>query len=329
MIFIHAESINMVNLLNMGDMEKVYTDPSHPAAFGGTNLLYSAVKKKYSKHQVKKFLAKQKTYRKFRTKPSKIERARIFTSSVGQIYQLDIADMHRHTRYNKGSRYILALIDCFSRKLYARPLKQKSADQTAEALKDMFNEIKLEGNLLAHSYVGLDLGSEFWNKKVYSVFDDLRIHPYALRKPLKAAIVENAIRYLKDRIYKYVDSSGDRNWSDKLQSFVDAKNHRPLKSLGGLPPNGVTFENQVSVFDNLYPIKNVKKRPPPLTTGQKVQISLDKLPFSKSYDGFYSDKYYRVKRRRDHNGIFRYTLEDLDDGAEISGTFYVEELLVE
>ena len=321
--------INTMKSIDSVVMEKIYTDPSHPAAFGGTNLLYSAVKKKYTKNQVKKFLSKQRTYRKFKTKPAKIARARIITSSVGQIYQLDIADMHRHTRYNKGKRYILTLVDCFSRKLYARGLKQKSADQTAEALKNIFHQIKLEGNLLAHSYVGLDLGAEFWNKNVYAVFKELNVHPYALRKPLKAAMVENAIRYLKDRIYKYVDSSGDRNWSDKLQSFVNAKNNRPLKSLGGLPPNGVTFENQASVFDNLYPIDKVKKRPLPLTIGQKVQISLDRLPFSKSYDGFYSNKYYRVKRRRDHNGIFRYTLEDLDDGAEISGTFYAEELLVE
>ena len=309
-------------------MEKVYTEPSNPAAFGGVDSLYSAVKNKYSKHQVKKFLSKQKTYRKFR-RPEKVERARIFASSVGQFYQLDIADMHRHTQRNKGRRYILALIDCFSRKLYGRALKQKSANQTAEALKDIFKQIKLEGNLLAHSYIGLDLGSEFWNKNVYAVFSELRIHPYALRKPLKAAIVENAIRYLKDRIYKYIDNSGNRNWSDNLQSFIDAKNNRPLKSLGGLPPNSVTFENQASVFDDLYPIEKIKKRPPPLTVGQKVQISLERLPFSKSYDGFYSDKYYRVKRRREHNGIFRYTLEDLADGAEISGTYYAAELLVE
>lgn len=304
-------------------MEEVYTNPSHPAAFGGTDRLYSAVKKKYSKKQVIKYLAKQKTYRKFK-KPPKIERARIFTASIGQVYQLDIADMHRHTRYNKGRRYILVLIDCFNRKLYARALKQKSANQTADALKDIFNEINLEGNLLAHSYIGLDLGSEFWNKDVHKVFSELNVHPYALRKPLKAALAENSIRYLKDRIYKFIHNSGDRNWSDRLQSFIDAKNNRPLKSLGGLTPNGITFENQANVFDNQK--KKTKKRIP-LTVGKKVQISLDRLPFSKSYDGFYSDKYYRVKRRRDHSGIFRYTLEDLDDGAEISGTFYAEELL--
>lgn len=313
----------------MAVMEKFYTDPSHPAAFGGSNLLYSAVKRKYSKKQVKKFLAKQKTYRKFKI-PPKIVRARIFASSIGQIYQLDIADMHRHTQQNKGIRYILVLIDCFNRKLYARALKQKSAIQTAEALQDIFKQIKLEGKLLAHSYVGLDLGSEFWNKSVYSVFKELSIHPYALRKPLKAALAENSIRYLKDRIYKYIHSTGDRNWSEKLQSFVDAKNNRPLKSIGGLAPNDVTFENQASVFDNLYPPQKVgKPRAQPLTTGQKVQLSLDRLPFSKSYDGFYTDKYYRVKRRRNHNGIYRYTLEDLDDGAEISGTFYAEELQAE
>ena len=35
--------------------------------------------------------------------------------------------------------YILVVIDCFSKKLWAEPLKQKSKEETADALEKIFN----------------------------------------------------------------------------------------------------------------------------------------------------------------------------------------------
>ena len=51
------------------------------------------------------------------------------------------------------------------------------------------------------------------------------------------------------------------------------------------------------------------------------------MTFAKSYHGYFSDKIYEIKRRHDHQGIYRYTITDTTDGEEISGTYYANELL--
>lgn len=304
-------------------MDSIYSNPQHPAAYGGVKPLQKATGNKIK--NVKKFLNKNATYRKFKKNVTKFKRARIHVTSMSHIYQSDLFDCQKLSGSNSGYRYILLVVDCFSRMIYARPLKRKSAELVAAAMHDIFDGIKKSGLLSVKVMLGSDLGTDLWNTEVDKVYDHFDISHYALRKPKKASLAEISGRYLLDRIYKHLHATNSKRWVDDLQKFVVAKNNRFNKSLG-LAPAQVTFENQSKVYDTLYP-NILEMKHPPLDIGQRVQLALDRMVFSKSFAGYFSDKVYKIIRIRDHNGIFRYTLEDTEDDQEVSGTFYREELL--
>lgn len=304
-------------------MDSIYHDPSNPAAYGGVALLSKAADASYK--TTKNYLRNNKTYRKFFRNKTKFERARVLVSSIGQMFQADLFDLQKYARQNGGYRYILLLVDSFSRLVKAKPLKHKSAKLVAEALREILTELR-ENNLIgARALLATDLGTEFWNSEVDEVYEEYGIGHYALRAPKKCSIAEISGRWLLDRIYKHMSATGENKWVARLQDFVTAKNKRPNRSLGNLASAEVTYKNQAEVYKKLF--KHSKRKPEtPLRVGQIVQISSDKLPFHKSFHGYFSDKKYEVIRSINYNGIFRYTLKDVDDNMEIAGTYYKQEL---
>ena len=177
--------------------------------------------------------------------------------------------------------------------------------------------------------LGSDLGTELWNTETDKIYEKFNISHFALRAPKKASLAEISGSYLLDRIYKHLHATDTKRWIDDLHKFVDAKNNRRNRTLGGLAPSQVTFDNQTKLIESIYPNKyeRVISKKHPLIIGQKVQLALDVLPFAKSFHGYFSDKIYEIKKRHDHNGIYRYTLKDTEDDVEVSGTYHREEML--
>jgi transposase InsO family protein len=306
-------------------MNKLYHNPSHPAAYGGRKILAKA--SKASLRDTEKYLMSNKVYRKFRQNRTKFDRARIFVTSIGHQYQADLMDLQKYAQQNRKFRYLLVVVDGFSRYVFARPLKRKTGPIVAEALNDIFSELKTKGQLGERVLFATDLGTEFWNASAEHIYEQFNIAHFALRPPKKCSLAENAGRYLLDRVYKHMYHTGRNEWVDQLKDFVKAKNARPIKSLGNLAPKDVTFGNQSAVYKSLYEEATDKTEKEPLTIGQKVQIAVDRLPFHKSFHGYFSEKVYVVKKRVSYGGIYRYTLTDPEDNMEISGTYYVHELL--
>ena len=100
-----------------GVMKKVYYNPLHLASFGGVERLRKGVEdetgKKVSVQDVQDFLAE---HRVFVTKPLKQ-------------FQADLCDMQALTDHNDGFKYLLTVIDVFSKKAYVHVLKKKTASE--------------------------------------------------------------------------------------------------------------------------------------------------------------------------------------------------------
>lgn len=312
-------------------MEKIYYNPRHPAGFGGVNLLHKYVKDKYTKDEVEEFLQKSKTYRKYR-QPSQVKYARVFVPSLGVCFQTDLMDMQSLSRSNKGYRYILILVDAFSRYLVALPLKSKSGKNVAEALDTAYSQLKKEGRLAPKSTLGSDLGKEYMNTDVKHVCKKHGVAQFVLRHPKKAFLAESSGRYVVERLYKYMHANNTKVWHDKLDDIVYAKNQRPNHSLGNITPANVTIDNQNKVYETLYAedLKKIEKnKEKPLELGQRVQIAEKVLPFHKALKGYFKEKAYVISGRRYHlPGVFRYSITDPEDNMEISGTYYRQELSV-
>ena len=305
-------------------MEQIYHDPSHYAAFGGRALLRKATGK--SEKKVHAFLEKNKVYRKFKKNKTNFQRASVFVQGLGYMFQADLFSINAIASKNSNYRYILLVVDCFTRRITVRALKRKTADATAQAMDEIFAEIQQRGHLAPRALIGSDLGTELWNEAIDRVYAKYNISHFALKKPHKAQLAEISGRYLMDRIHKWRYQTGSDRWIDQLNAFVSAKNNRPIKRLGGLAPAQITFENSDRVYESLLEHR-ASSDEKPLADGTKVQLAIDRLPFAKSYAGYYTDQYYEITGRNSYNGINRYKVKDVADDMPISGTYYAQELL--
>merc|ERR1712240_611851 len=94
---------------------------------------------------------------------------------------------------NRGYRYILVLIDIFSRKVYLAPLKNKRNKTTADAMNKFLSQTKHKYSLFFS-----DLGSEYRGKYTTALFDKYDIKQYSVfNSKTICSIAERAIRTLK------------------------------------------------------------------------------------------------------------------------------------
>src|SRR4051812_48483450 len=95
--------------------------------FTGRDRLYSIIKK-YDNHPSKaavaKWLAKQQVDQVHQIPKKSSSISPVLAKKPNQLYQMDLIDMTSDAAYNK--RYILTLIDVFTKQAFAVAIKQKS-----------------------------------------------------------------------------------------------------------------------------------------------------------------------------------------------------------
>ena len=80
---------------------------------------------------------KQLTQELLKPKRRKFRRRKVFAGNVDSIWTADLLDIHQYARQNKGYKFILVVLDIFSRYAWARPLKNKSGKEVANAFEDI------------------------------------------------------------------------------------------------------------------------------------------------------------------------------------------------
>src|ERR1700722_10374979 len=105
---------------------------------------------------------------------------------------MDLADMQTKSRYNNGFKYILTVVDVFSRYGWAQPLKSKSPVHVKVAIQKIFNQGRKPRK------VQTDQGLEFEARAMKEFWADNHIEQYSVKSQHKAALVERFNRTIKD-----------------------------------------------------------------------------------------------------------------------------------
>ena len=103
----------------------------------------------------KKELAKEL----LKPKLKRFPRRKIYSPNIDRIWTMDLMVVERYSRQNKNYKYILIVLDIFSRFAWARPLKTKTGREVTDALRDIFTKSKRKP-----SRIWSDDGTEFFNK---------------------------------------------------------------------------------------------------------------------------------------------------------------------
>ena len=123
----------------------------------------------------------------------KFQRRHVIVDRKDEIWALDLADLNSLVSFNDGYRYILRIIDVFSKFAWAVPLKNKTAATVLSAVED----VVLKSKRIPEK-VWLDQGSEFYNKSFQAWAKKNNIVMYSTHGESKSVVVERFIRTLKD-----------------------------------------------------------------------------------------------------------------------------------
>ena len=93
------------------------------------------------------------------------KRRKVYSSFKDNIWGVDLADIQLISKYNKGIRYLLCVIDLFSRYTWVIPLKNKKGESIVEGFKKILDDSNRKPNK-----IWIDHESEFYNNKFKSFF---------------------------------------------------------------------------------------------------------------------------------------------------------------
>ena len=299
------------------DLKKFYLDPKFPGSYSGAYKFYQEVKNIHPKVTLKKvneFLKSQDAYTLHkRTRKPKFRRTLVFKPR--DLWQIDLLDMQKYSKENDGYRYICVIIDCFSRYVWVKPLKNKTGKATVKALALLLMNERPK-------LIQADQGTEFFNRDVKRMLEAFGPKLYHTYTDKKAAIVERVQRTLRGRLGRLFTKRGNFKWIDKINDIVTAYNNTHHSSIK-MKPADVDEEHIANIFFNSLP--NLKKTNK-FSNGDRVRILIKKNQFAKEFEKSWSEEIFKIKRIQNTNPI-TYLIEDLD-GEDIIGGFYTEELQV-
>ena len=140
-------------------MEKAYYDPNNSGAYGGVDRLWRAVKG-HTRKEVQNWLKKQDVYTLNKPARRTFTRQRVMVAGIDEQWQADLVDIPQFVKQNSGFRYLLTVIDVFSKYAWVVILKSKSAQIVVDAVEAIFKSGRSPKKLQT------DRGTEFYNSRL-------------------------------------------------------------------------------------------------------------------------------------------------------------------
>ena len=129
---------------------------------------------------------------------------------------VDLAHMQLISKLNKEFRFLLCVIDIYSKYAWVIPLK----DKKGIAIINAFQKILKESNCKPNK-IWVDKGSEFYNELMKSWLEKNDIEMCSTHNEGKSVVTERFIRTLKNKIYKYMTLISKYVYIDKLDDIVN------------------------------------------------------------------------------------------------------------
>ena len=186
--------------------------------------------------------------------------------------------MQSLSKYNKGIKYLLCVIDLLSKYAWVVPLK----DKKGTSIDNAFQKIISEGR--KQNKIWVDQGSEFYNNPFKYFLKINNIEMYSTYNEGKSVVAERfTIRTLKNKIFKHMIAISKNVYFDVLDDILNKYNntvHRSIK----MKPIDVTSDSYAEYNEDS------NKKDPKFKVGDHVRISKYKNIFAKVYPTNWSEE---------------------------------------
>lgn len=244
------------------------------------------------------------------------QRRRVIIKGFDDLWQADLVEMGAYAELNKDFRYLLTVIDTFSKFAWAIPIKRKTGLEVTTAMQSIFNEGRSPQNLQTND------GKEFFNSAFQKRMKTYNINPYSTYSTLKASIVERWNRTLKTAMWKEFSMNGTYHWTNILKKLVNDYNKRKHSTIK-MRPCDVTSNEEKHLLSTVYNHIKIIDRGR-YKVGDFVRISKHKHVFEKGYTPNWTTEIFKIRKIQNTHPI-TYLLEDYK-GNPIQGGFYELEI---
>ena len=219
----------------------------------------------------------------------KYKRNKTYVAGIDTQWQADLADMHGLASQNDGMRYILTVIDVFSKYAWSKPVRSKDAGAVANALKEVLHQARPR----KLKRLQTDKGKEFFNNTFAALMRRHGISHFASESDQKTAVFERFNRTIKTRIYTFLSDRGTARWLDVIQELVQAYNNSFHRTIG-MAPNQVRKQDEPRLWVKMYDDGDTLLKPK-IPKGAMVRLNKVKGVFDKGYLPNLSKEHFQVK----------------------------------
>ena len=230
----------------------------------------------------------------------------VVSNGIDKIWAADLVEMQKFSKWNKGVKYLLMVIDVFSKYGWIRGLKFKS---------------KRKPRML-----WTDKGSEFISKHFKDFLKREGITLYHTENEEKSSVVERWNKTMKNRMWKMFTVNNNTVYFDKIDKLVNDYNNARHSSIKMTPVEASKKKNESKVWSNLYgDLIYLKPGKPKFSIGDKVRISKYKRKvFDKGYTPNWTEEIFVIDKVLPTKPV-TYSIVDLM-GEPIKGSFYEQKL---
>ena len=225
---------------------------------------------------------------------------------IDDIWSLDILDLKDYgPENNRGYRYVLVVIDNFSKYGWTTPLKNKNAQTIKDSFENILISSKRKPNLIE-----TDRGKEFYNNIFQDFLNKNNIKLYSRNSSYGAVFAERFNRTIRDLLQKIVFEQSDGNWIDVLQTITKQYNNKVHSSTKLTSIQASLEKNEGYVYKNL--LDKRKRKTPKFQLNDLVRTADLKKTFSKGDTTNWSYKLYKSTENI-NDTIPSYNIDNLEE----------------
>ena len=214
----------------------------------------------------------------------KFKKIKVYSSFKDNIWCVDLADMQFISTYNKGIKYLLCVVDLFSKYTFVVPLKDKKGVSIVNTFQKILNNSDRKPN-----EIWVDQGSEFYNNVFKKWLKDNDISMYSTHNEGKSVAAERFIKTLKNKVYKHMTSISKNIYYDVLDDiFNECHNiyHRTIR----IKPIDIANDSFAEYNEQS------SEKDPKFKIGDHVRIEKHKNVFTKGFTPNWSEEIFIVKK---------------------------------
>ena len=187
---------------------------------------------------------------------------KVYFKSKDNIWNADLIIMPQQN----GFKYILTVMDGYTRYAWTVPLKDKKGETVANAFEEIMKKSKRKPNKL-----WVDQGKEFYNQHMYKIFKfknedilekdengEYKNHIYSVFNSGKNPVIERFNKTLTNKLWKQFTVQEHQKWLNILQKITSKYNNTIHRTINTTPSLASKNPSLVKIKEEIYSNKKPK-----------------------------------------------------------------------